>query len=137
MSKSRQLNKDLPDWVVEKYKIKKILQEYGELQSEVAYLKYELEQKNKAINAFKKWQRRSAEYNYQYWLHEGIKLLEEQPEEREFKALFQLMNGWELFKSRFKTILGNIKNMEEARTTLLAMIQEEEEKIKNSNSTND
>ena len=125
------LNHDLPDEVIEKYKIKKILQDYGELQSEVEYLKYELEQKDKAIRAFKKWQSRCAEYNYQYWLNEGIKLLEEQPEEREWRALYSLINGWKMFNTRFKTILKNIKGIEAARKTLLTMI-EEQEKLNNS-----
>lgn len=118
-------NKEITD----RYKLRKALQEIGELKSEIEYLRYEVEQRDKAITAFKKWQSRCAEYKYQYWLQEGLKLLEEQPEEREWKALFALINNWYMFRPRFKSIVRCIKNMETARQTLLAMIEEQEKSI--------
>ena len=63
-------NPDVPDRAV----IKQLLIENGKLKSEVQYLESELANKNKAIKAFKKWQRDVTQRNIQEWLNEAVNL---------------------------------------------------------------
>ena len=131
MAKKR-LNEDVPNETI----IRHMKVEQGKLLAEIDELKYEIEKRDKAIAAFKKWQSRVAEYNYQYWLREGIKLMEQQPEEREFNTLFNLINHWTFFKKRFETIKRNIKQIEKARVELVKMIDLEINNINNQKNEN-
>lgn len=96
--------------------------ERGKLLAEIDELKYEIEKRDKAITAFKKWQAKVADYKYQYWLREGIKLMTETPDEKQFNALFKLVNHWNLFESRFNTLKKSIKQMDAARRELINII---------------
>ena len=63
-------NPDVPDRAV----IKQLLIENGKLKSEIQYLENELANKNRAIKAFKKWQRDVTQRNIQEWLNEAVNL---------------------------------------------------------------
>lgn len=80
-------NADVPTETILKYKVR----ECGQLKAEIDYLKNEIEWRDRAIADFKKWQSRMAEYKMEYWLCEAKKLLQESPNEREFKAAAKLL----------------------------------------------
>ena len=74
----RKQNKDVPQEAI----IKQLLIENGKLKSEVAFLESELESKNKAIAAFKEWQKNVADRNYLYWLNEAVNIMHERPSDK-------------------------------------------------------
>lgn len=55
--------------------LKHVIQENEKLKKEVSYLKDQLNRKEDAIKAFKKWQAKVAEYKIEYWMNEGKKLM--------------------------------------------------------------
>lgn len=59
--------------------IRHLSREKGELQSEISELKDLLHKRDTAIAAFKQWQKKVAEYNINYWITEGVKLLDQNP----------------------------------------------------------
>lgn len=68
-------NRDVPPETI----IRHLSREKGELQSEISELKYLLQKRDTAIAAFKQWQKKVAEYNINYWITEGVKLLDQNP----------------------------------------------------------
>lgn len=68
-------NRDVPPETI----IRHLSREKGELQSEISELKDLLHKRDTAIAAFKQWQKKVAEYNINYWITEGVKLLDQNP----------------------------------------------------------
>lgn len=93
-------NKDVPAEAV----LKQVLIENGQLKSEIDYLKNELENRDKAIAAFKVWQSRVAKYNVDYWLNEGYKLVGEPIDEERVKHIRSLVLKHRLFQTRLDTL---------------------------------
>lgn len=86
-------NKDVPASAV----IKQLLVENGKLKSEIAHLESELANKNNAIEAFKDWQKRLAKYKFEYWLSEGIKILDNPPSDKEINRLRAILGISKIF----------------------------------------
>lgn len=99
--------------------------EIGKLKSEIAYLESELSKKNEAIAAFKKWQVRSAEYHYQYWLVEGIRLMGKDPMDERTRSLVRLLKQNELLAGRAHTIENTYNNYMKARASFAENFKEE------------
>lgn len=101
------LNEAVPERTILRYVQKEKAQlerENDRLRLEIKRLQGEIDRRDRAIAAFKKWQGKVAEYKYDYWLHEGLKLMEEQPEQEECKALFRLVNSHAVFEQRFQAL---------------------------------
>lgn len=69
-------NADVPAETI----VRHLAKEIGELKSEICHLKHVIEQKDRAIEDFKKWQSRVAFYHCKYWLNEGMRLAQNPPE---------------------------------------------------------
>lgn len=74
----RKMNEDVPDSTV----IKHLSLENGKLKSEIAHLENELANKEKVISEFKEWQKRMVRYKFEYWLSEGIRILNNPPSDK-------------------------------------------------------
>lgn len=114
-------NKDVPAEAV----LKQVLIENGQLKSEIDYLKNELENRDKAIAAFKVWQSRVAKYNVDYWLNEGYKLVGEPIDEERVKHIRSLVLKHRLFQTRLdtleKTLNSYIKQQEHVAQELSSL----------------
>lgn len=108
------MNEGVPPETILKYVIK----EKRALQLEVEQLRAELERKDKAIAAFKKWQSKMAKYKCDYWLSEGMKLMEEQPEEKRFKQFRRIVLHYERFNLHFQLAEQNYELLQEDREKL-------------------
>ena len=117
----RKPHNDVPDGVILKY----VLRENGALKAENEELKYEikklqiqLENKAKAITAFKEWQAKVAEYNYSYWLNQGIELMKEMPSPTLTNALRRFLEKNDLAKKQIKKLLSQLQSIASLRDTL-------------------
>ena len=90
-------NVDLPQEVIDRQIIR-------DLRKEIAELKWQLEKKEEAIKAFKKWQTRMVHYKWNYWFHEAKKLVDEIPDQEAFNATYKMLNGMEGYKTLRKRI---------------------------------
>lgn len=100
-------NKDVPDSAI----IKQLSIENGKLKSEIAHLESELENKNKAIEAFKEWQKRLAKYKFEYWLSEGIKILDNPPSNRELNRLRSILGISVIFDAHLKKLVKRYESL--------------------------
>ena len=77
------------------------------LRLEKAELKHKLDCKEQAIASFKQWQSRVADYKYNYWLNEGLKLANVQPDRKQVEALpiYSLRRHQ---KNRFDMLLSSL-----------------------------
>lgn len=97
-------NPDVPDRAV----IKQLLIENGKLKSEIQYLENELANKNKAIKAFKKWQRDVTQRNIYEWLREARNLQEplfSVDTANALRELIPLTGNLKQIKHNMKTVL--------------------------------
>ena len=120
-SKYRLPHNEVPDKTILKY----VLRENGALKAENEELKYEikklqiqLENKAKAITAFKEWQAKVAEYNYSYWLNQGIELMKEMPSPTLTNALRRFLEKNDLAKKQIKKLLSQLQSIASLRDTL-------------------
>ena len=65
------MNPDVPESTI----IRQLVEENSKLKQKVANLEGKLATKERAILAFKKWQKDIAGYKYNYWLNEGLKFV--------------------------------------------------------------
>lgn len=81
---------------------KQLLIENGKLKSEIEYLEHELELKTKAIDKFKEWQKKMAEFKAKEWLDEGIRLVAQGKENdklrKQFKTLRNFIKNYDRYK---------------------------------------
>ena len=107
--------------------------EIGKLQAEIDHLEYELEQKNAAIAAFKKWQKKIIEYKLAYWFGEALKLLDTPPEDKSFIKLchrvyriieaHKVLSEWERKVDKaFKNVVESHKQAEKVRDQIEAFV---------------
>lgn len=92
MSKLR--NEDVPDETI----IRQLTNENRKLRMQVGELKTAVNNKDNAIKSFKKWQANVADYKWQYWLSNGIKLMNEAPDESLVKQLRELLTANDIFE---------------------------------------
>lgn len=86
-------NKDVPESAV----IKQLLVENGKLKSEISHLESELANKENAISSFKNWQKCMAKYKFEYWLSEGIKILDNPPSDKVINRLRAILGISKMF----------------------------------------
>lgn len=104
-------NNDIPPETI----LKHVLIENGKLKSEVAYLEDCLQKKEEAIKAFKEWQRQAAKWNYAYWLTEGLRLIDEQPEDEKYRHLRSILGTFELFRATLRSMEKTYQRIQESR----------------------
>ena len=127
---ARQMNEGLPPETTLKYVIKEkhaLQVEIGMLKAENDELKAEIERKEKAIAAFKKWQSRVAQYKFEYWMLEGRKLMEEQPEEKLFKDIYRLILHYEKFTTYFRLAKHHLDLVQKDREKLKRLEEESQD----------
>lgn len=104
----KSLNHYVPDSV--------IIKQYKE---EIVRLKQKLENQDKAIEAFKKWQSRVAERNVHYWLNEGLKFLSKEFSNEDLKDIRNLHNIVVQYKSKLKQ-MKRYRELKEAFDSLMS-----------------
>ena len=104
----KSLNHYIPDAV--------IIKQY---KKEIKKLKQKLENQDKAIEAFKKWQSRVAERNVHYWLNEGLKFLSEEFNNEDLKDIRKLHNIVTEYKSKMKQ-MKRYRELKEAFDSLMS-----------------
>lgn len=114
------INEEIPIETVYKH----VLRENEKLKIEIDKLKAELEKKNKAIEDFKIWQSKVAKFRYEYWLNEGLKLMDEQPKELIYKKIRRLLVREERFKQYFDRFENVYLKMIDARDSLAQEIKQ-------------
>lgn len=124
----RKPHNDVPAETILKY----VLKEKGELQAENAELKFkvhqletQLENKAKAITAFKAWQAKVAEYNYTYWLNQGVELMQEKPNANLTIVLRRFLEKNDFAKKQIKKLLSQLQSLESLRNNLETILKEE------------
>lgn len=123
--KIQEPNKDIPIETV----LKHTLIENGKLKSEIQYLEAELEAKNNAIEAFKKWQTRMKEYKAAYWLTEGIKLAKEEKDIKQLKLAIAFVSMDTRFNSLVKQLEEAYEEVKQKGKDLLDTVESDEEII--------
>lgn len=107
--------------------------ERGKLLAEIDELKDQLARKDAAITSFKKWQSKVAERKWEYWLSEGVKLMETPPETEMLNALKKLLGCHRIFKEWEKKVVNaweQYKKANERASKLLKTKQNETEQDK-------
>ena len=102
----KEQNKDVPIQTAQRHRIRELELQVGKLKSEVAYLESELASRDKAIKAFKKWQSRVASYKRDYWLHEGLKLIEEPIDEQLHQDMLSFLSQLGRYDKYKNKIIG-------------------------------
>ena len=129
----RTMNEGLPPETTLRYVIQEkhaLLVENGILKAENDDLKAEIERKDKAIAAFKKWQSRVAQYKFEYWMTEGMKLMEEQPEEKRFKEFRRIIMHYDRFRTHFRIAEMNYDLLQEDREKLKRLVEQDNDGVK-------
>ena len=108
-------NKDVPDSAI----IKQLLVEIGKWKSEVAHLEEVIRQKDEAIEAFKKWQSGVADYNYKYWLHQGLTMKLTMPTDEELHLLRSTLANSDNYHKWFKKLLRAANNFQKNQGKLI------------------
>jgi len=109
-------NKDVPTETI----VKQLLIENKTLKNKISELKQELNNKNNAIKAFKKWQSKVRTYKLGYWLVNDIKLLEPPISDDSVKLMTKLLGNFEHYKTR-------LRNLKSAYNTYLKCFNEAKE----------
>jgi len=117
----KKMNKDVPDSAV----IRQLSIENGKLKAEIDFLREELDRKNKAIEAFKKWQSKVATFHVNYWLTDGIRLIDNPPSAEAVRKLRRII-------SKTSILDGRMQSIERSYQSLIDHIQNasEDEEIK-------
>ena len=129
----KNMNEGLPPETTLKYIIKEkhaLQLENGVLKAEIDELKAEIERKDKAIAAFKKWQSRVAQYKFEYWMQEGRKLMEEQPEEKRFKEFRRIIMHYDRFRTHFRLAEMNYNLVQKDREKLKRLVEQDNDELK-------
>lgn len=116
------LNKSVPDSTI----IRHLKNYISVLEEENSRLRNSLNNKEKAIKAFKEWQSKVADYKVTYWLNEGIKLLSEETKKeigdiKSFRKFFtdrksyhkmykDLKNAYDILLSKYIKLTENGSN---------------------------
>lgn len=104
-------NKEVPSETIWRNAYKNAQIEIGKLKSENDELKYKLEQKEKAIKEFKKWQGKVATYKWKYWLTEGLKLADEQPDKETYNAIVDYFSGIESYTRKLNRLKRSLNKI--------------------------
>ena len=120
------MNKVPPETV-----IRHMAKERDKLEAEIADLKAQLVRKDEAIAAFKKWQSKVAEYKWEFWLREGIKLMETPPDAEMLHTLKNLLGCHRIFQSWEKKVTTAWQQYKKAyeRAAKLLKPQDNEETV--------
>ena len=108
-------NPDVPAEAI----VKQLLVENGQLKSEIQYLENELANKNRAIKAFKKWQRDVTERKIQDWLDEALNF--ETP-----ILSIEVANKIKNLVKNGNSILSHRKKIESFAQTVKSLLEEDE-----------
>lgn len=111
-------NKEVPSETIWRNAYKNAQIEIGKLKSENDELRYKLNQKEKAIREFKKWQGRVATYKWRYWLTEGLKLADEQPDKETYNAIVDYFSGMESYTRKLNHLKNSYRKAFVAKTIL-------------------
>lgn len=114
------MNDGIPPETILKY----VQRDNRRLQAENKVLKQQLTDRDHAIAEFKKWQKKAAKWYYEQWLQEGIRLLDEQPEEKLVKTLLNFLRQYSCFKAKVSHLPSIVKNLEKARNELNTVLQQ-------------
>lgn len=104
-------NKDVPPEAV----IRQMVKERKKLQSEILNLKLQIRRKDLAIEEFKKWQSRVAERKWQYWLNQGIELMQTPPDDELLQKLKHLWSIDANYKNWERKMLNVFNQHEKAK----------------------
>ncbi len=102
----------LNDLVPLETRFRYILAENGKLKAEIEHLEEELDKKNKAISEFKKWQKKVAERNYEYWITNAIQLIGDGLERKEYRELLRFFRSYEAYNGSINKLLKEKEKME-------------------------
>jgi hypothetical protein len=108
--------------VPEKTQIRYLSRENGKLLAEIDRLNYIIEQKDLAIKEFKKWQSKVAQYKWEYWLTQGIELMETPPDESLRKALNGLLGANRIFDEWKRKVERAYNSYEKAKERLATKV---------------
>ena len=120
--KTPEANKDVP---IESA-FKHLLVENGKLKSEIQYLENELANKNKAIEAFKAWQKKAVLFNLEDWYNKGMALLKREgtEEELQLREKYKVLKS---FKDSQKALLNKFKGLDNEIAKLLRHLERQSE----------
>lgn len=117
----------VPDKTIIRYMSKEnneLRAENAELKEKVRLLEAQLERKAEAIAAFKEWQGKVEEQKLQYWLTEGLQLLQTPPPDKELiKTLRQYLSAVDMFRGQVHTLTLQMQKMEEKRAAFEEVIE--------------
>ena len=113
-------NPDVPIEAV----LKQVLKENRQLRQKIGELKSELDHKEYAIKKFKEWQANMANFKYNYWLNEGLRLASIDIDENRVKRVRRFLECNRTYESWMKKIEDVIRNMEKSRERVLSTSDE-------------
>lgn len=95
--------------------IKHMAREKGELLAYIDELEDKVKRRDEAIAAFKKWQSKVAEYKWQYWLQEGIQLMETPPDNKMLRVLIKLLEANRIFENWQRKVVSAWESYKKAQ----------------------
>ena len=112
------MNEGIPSETI----LRHVIEENKKLQIEINRLTAEIEWRDKAIAAFKRWQSKVATFKMEYWFNEGIRLMENPPKDIDFKSIRRYIHDrcqfdyhYALAEKYYELAENNYKKMQEAQ----------------------
>lgn len=109
MEEEKSLNQEVPLETLYRHTLK----ENAMLKDEIALLESKIEKQENAIAAFKKWQRKVAERNYQYWINRAREIIGEGIDREESRELLRFFRAYDAYNGTINSLLRVKEKMEE------------------------
>lgn len=105
--------------------IRHMAEERGKLLVEIDELRDEVARKDRAIASFKRWQSKVAEYKWNYWLSEGVRLMETPPDKAMLTCLQNLLGRHRIFADWERKVTNAWRQYEKAREHFAELLKTE------------
>ena len=102
----------LNDLVPAETRLHYVLVENGKLKAEIEHLEEELIRQEKAISAFKKWQRKVVERKFEFWINSAKEIIGEGIEREECRELIRFFKAYEAYNGTINSLLRDKEKME-------------------------
>ena len=96
------------------------IRENSRLNAEIARLEGIIQKQEKAITAFKKWQRKVIERNYEFWINSAREVIGDGIDSEECRDLLRFFKAYEAYNGTIHSLLRYKEKIEENADKLKA-----------------
>ncbi len=108
MEEEKSLNQEVPLETIYRYTLK----ENAKLKAETEHLKSKIRRLENSIKAFKQWQKKVVERNYEFWIQNAKEMIGEGVDRQECKELLSFFQAYEAYNGSINSLLRYREKME-------------------------